>query len=89
MENFTIDVYDAETGLVLKKTTIGENTYVEAEAAREFHVTLKVTDADLHKKQNPTVRKSTPPISSPFHSSTLTLIGSYTTIGPPEWHNIH
>ena len=31
MDNFSIDVYDSETGLVLKKTTIGDKTFVEAE----------------------------------------------------------
>ena len=54
MENFNIDIYDAATGLVLKKTTIGERIYVEAEPSREFHVTLTVKDENIHKKSNPT-----------------------------------
>ena len=56
MDNFSIDVFDSETGLVLKKTTIGDKTFVEAECGREFEVTLTIKDANIHKKLNPKVR---------------------------------
>lgn len=68
MDNYTISLYDSETGLILKKSIIGDKTYVEAEPKREFHIRLTINDAAVHKKKNPLVRPSSATISPLFFS---------------------
>ena len=54
LKNFELQIVDAETRTVKAKTTIGERTYVEAAPGKEFWVTVRVLDMNMHNKLNPT-----------------------------------